>query len=375
MSRPLCCQNGFTCNTKGNKRMTADQYAWWRQALKLAGGYRELTHDQLLLLAPSADSPESGFFRNRPFKDAPLVPVAIWRDAAGNVICLQGGKEAEADKVWNYACRNPISEALYHSVTAGEPWPDEPPSVAKEHNLPPKTGDLHKDLTAELAAEKETVEGFLKKPISTQEQADQAGVWAKRLSGIANKADEQFNVEKRPWLDGGNAVDDKWRDLRTDSKDLAKKLKKHGEAWLKELDRLEQDRQRKAREDAARIQREAAEAARKADEAKAVPSVGTGLATDFAAEAAREADRLAHQLADAEREAQARPVFAGRTGAKMSLHTYWVANITDYGALVMALKDEPEVREAVQKIAGRIARNKDAALPAGMERVPDKRAA
>ncbi|TIP15657.1 MAG: hypothetical protein E5X92_13260, partial [Mesorhizobium sp.] len=107
--------------------MTADQYAWWRQALKLAGGYRELTNDQLLLLAPSADSPESGFFRNRPFKDAPLVPVAIWRDASGNVICLQGGKEAEADRVWNYACRNPITEALYHSVLAGEPWPDEPP--------------------------------------------------------------------------------------------------------------------------------------------------------------------------------------------------------------------------------------------------------
>ncbi|RWH18034.1 MAG: hypothetical protein E5X18_14405 [Mesorhizobium sp.] len=59
----------------------------------------------------------------------------------------------------------------------------------------------------------------------------------------------------------------------------------------------------------------------------------------------------------------------------MSLHTYWVANITDYDALVVALKDEPEVREAIEKIAGRIARNKDAALPAGMERVPDKRAA
>lgn len=373
--------------------MTADQYAWWRQALKLAGGYRELTHDQLLLLAPSADSPESGFFRNRPFKDAPLVPVAIWRDAAGIVICLQGGKEAEADKVWNYACRNPITEALYHSVLAGEPWPDDPPPVSKEHNLPAKTGDLHKDLTLELAAEKETVEGFLKKPISTQEQADQAGVWAKRLAGIANKADEQFNVEKRPWLDGGNAVDDKWRDLRTDAKDLAKKLKKHGEAWLKELDRQEQDRQRKAREDADRIRREAeaaeqraADAARAVEEEKARREASTspGIASSFAQEseqealqieAEAEAKRLSERAVQAAREAQARPVFAGRTGAKMSLHTYWVANITDYDALVMALKDEPEVREAVEKIANRVARNKDAALPAGMERVPDKRAA
>ncbi|RUV37458.1 hypothetical protein [Mesorhizobium sp. M7A.F.Ca.MR.148.00.0.0] len=374
--------------------MTADQYAWWRQALKLAGGYRELTHDQLLLLAPSADSPESGFFRNRPYKDAPLVPVAIWRDASGKVNCLQGDKEAEADKVWNYACRNPITETLYHSVLAGGAWPDEPPSVAKDHNLPAKTGDLHKDLAAELSAEKETVEGFLKKAIATQEQADQAGVWAKRLAGIATKADEQFNVEKRPWLDGGNAVDDKWRDVRTDAKELAKKLKKHGEAWLKELDRLEQERQRKAREEADRIRREAeaaaqrmADAARAAEEESArrnAIATPPGLAASFEQESQQEANlieaeaeakRLIQRVADADREAQARPVFSGRTGAKVSLHTFWVANITDYDALVAALKDEPEVREAVEKIAGRIARNKDAILPAGMDRIPDKRAA
>ncbi|BCH12001.1 hypothetical protein MesoLj131c_62590 [Mesorhizobium sp. 131-3-5] len=373
--------------------MTVDQYAWWRQALELAGGYRELTHDQLLQLGPSADSPESGFFRNRPFKDAPLVPVAIWRDASGTIFCLQNDKEAEADKVWNYACRNPITEALYHSVLAGGAWPDEPPSVAKEHNLPPNTGDLHKDLASELAAEKETVERFLKKPIETQEQADQAGVWAKRLAGIAKKADEQFTVEKRPWLDGGNAVDEKWRDVRTESSGLAKKLKKHGEAWLQEQDRLEQERQRKAREEAARIQREAeaaaqraADAARGAEEEKARREADTspGIASLFAQEseqeakrleAEKEADRLAQQAADAQREALARPVFAGRTGAKVSLHTYWVAKITDYDALVLALKNDPEVRDAVEKVAGRLARNKDATLPAGMERVPDKRAA
>lgn len=369
-------------------------YDWWRQALKLTGGeYRELTREQLLLLGPSVDTPESGFFRNRPFKDAPLVPVAIWKDAAGNTICLQNGEEAEADKVWNYACRNPITEALYHSVLAGGAWPDEPASVAKEHNLPAKTGDLHQDLTIELAAEKETVETFLKKAISTQEQADQAGVWTKKLAVIANKATEQFNVEKRPWIEGGNAIDEKWRDLRTDSSALAKKLKKHGEAWLQELDRLEQERQRKAREDADRIRREAeaaarkvADAARAAEEEKARREAdpAPGLAASFEQESRQEAERLeaeneakrlAQQAADAEREAQARPVFAGRTGAKVSLHTYWIANITDYDALVLAVKDDPEVRQAVEKVAARIARNKDATLPAGMERKEDKRAA
>ena len=370
-----------------------DQYHWWRQAKKLSGG-RELTRDQLALLGVSEDHPESGFFRSRPFKDAPFEPVAIWRDAAGTMICLQGDRPADALRAWGYACRWPIEELLYHSVLAGGAWPDEPPAVSKEHNLPAKTGDLHKDLTVELSAEKETVEGFLKKPITTQEQADQAGVWAKRLASIATKADEQFNVEKRPWLDGGNAVDDKWRDVRTDAKELAKKLKKHGEAWLKELDRLEQERQRKAREDADRIRREAEAAAKRvADAARAAEedaarrdAIATppGLAASFEQESKQEADlieaeaeakRLLQQVADADREAQPRSVFSGRTGAKVSLHTFWVANITDYDALVVALKDQPEVREAVEKIAGRMARNKDAILPAGMERIPDKRAA
>ncbi|MBZ9683268.1 hypothetical protein LB531_21660 [Mesorhizobium sp. CO1-1-2] len=369
--------------------MTADQYAWWRQALKLAGGYRELTHDQLLLLGPSADSPESGFFRNRPFKDAPLVPVAIWRDGSGTIFCLQNDKEAEADKVWNYACRNPITEALYHSVLAGEAWPDEPPSVSKDHNLPAKTGDLHKDLTVELAAEKETAEAFLKKPITTQEQADQTGIWSKKLAVIANKATEQFNVEKRPWIDGGNAVDDKWRDLRTESAGLVKKLKKHGEAWLQEQDRLEQERQRLARAEADRIRREAeaaqqraADAARAAEEEKARLHAGPGIASMFAQESLQEAERLetenaakrlAQQANDAEREAQARPVFAGRTGAKMSLRTTYVARIVDYEKALLALKDHPEMKALVSQLANRAVK---AELELdGVEKVEQKNAA
>jgi hypothetical protein len=353
-----------------------DQYDWWRQAKKISGG-RELTRDQLALLGVSEDHPESGFFRNRPFKDAPLIPVAIWRDASGTIICLQGGEEADALRVWSYACHWPIDEDLYHSVLAGGTWPDEPPSVSKEHNLPAKTGDVHKDLAAELAAEKEIASSFLKKPIATQQQADQAAVWAKKVAAIAKKADELFTVEKRPWLDGGNAVDDKWRDLRTDATKLAKDLKKVGEAWLKELDRLETIRQQEARDKADRIRREAEDAQRAAEAAKAASetTASAGVASTFSEEAEREADRLAQKAADAEREAQARPVFSGRTGAKVSLTTFYVAKITDYDALLQAVKNDPEVREAVEKVAGRIARNKDAIVPAGMERVPDKRAA
>lgn len=366
----------------------SDNYAWWRQALKIAGDCRELTRDQLALLSPSADTPESGFFRNRPFKDAPLVPVAIWRDASGKTICLQGGKEAEADRVWNYACRNPITEALYHSVLAGGAWPDEPPaiseaSVSKDHNLP-KSGDPLTDLAHEFEAEKELAESFLKKAITTQEQADRAAIWSKRVAAIAKKATDLHKVEKQPSLDEGRKIDDKWRDLKELPAELSKRLKRHMDAFLQEQDRLEQERQRKAREEADRIRREAEDAARKVAEAEraAEEKASAGVASSFEAEtqreadrqsAQREADRLAQQSADAEREAQARNANAGRTGARVSLRTFVSARVVDYDKALLALKDHPEMKALVDQLANRAV--KAGMEIAGVERLEERRAA
>ncbi len=53
----------------------------------------------------------------------------------------------------------------------------------------------------------------------------------------------------------------------------------------------------------------------------------------------------------------------------------FAGEITDYDALILAIKNEPEIREAVDKVVARIGRNEDAAVPAGMIRVEDKRAA
>lgn len=351
-----------------------DQYTKWRQAVKLAGGAcRELTRDQLLLLAFSVDSPESGFYRNRAFKGGEFLPVAIWRDGNGATICLQGGKEAEADRVWNHACRNPITEALYRSVLAGGTWPDEPPAVAKEHNLPAKTGDVHIDLTAELAAEREMAEAFLKKPITTQEQADQAAIWSKRLAAIAKKATDLHKVEKQPSLDEGRKVDDKWRDLKELPAELSKRLKRHMDAFLQEQDRIERERQRVAQVEADRIRREAEEAARRAEEAAIAAERAPDVAANFKAEAEAEADRLARQAAEAEREAQARNANAGRTGARVALRTFVSARVVDYDKALLALKDHPEMKALVEQLANRAV--KAGMEVAGVERQEEKRAA
>lgn len=350
----------------------SDQYTWWRQALKLAGDCRELTRDQIRMLGASESDPQSGFFRRRRYKDAPFIPVAIWFQD-GKLVCLDGGKSAsEPHAVWVSCLRHPVTEATYRAVLdSGEAWPDEPPAPPKDHNQV-KTGDAAVDLEAEFKAEMETATTFLKKPVETQEQADKIAVWAKKVAEIKTKADAEFDVEKKPIREEAKRVDDRWR-FRQDIESFAKLLKRSLDSWLKELGRREAERQRLAREEADKLKREAEAKAREAEKAKTLQE--GGVATLFAEEVNREAEALAEKARRADQEAAARSVSAGRTGAKVSLRTYYVHEITDYDALLMALKDEPEVREAVDKIAARIARTAGAPVPAGMKRVEDRKAA
>ncbi|MBP2462079.1 MULTISPECIES: hypothetical protein [unclassified Rhizobium] len=61
--------------------------------------------------------------------------------------------------------------------------------------------------------------------------------------------------------------------------------------------------------------------------------------------------------AAAAKETQARNASAGRTGAKVSLRTFVFAEITDFDALLLALKDRAEIREVVETLANRAARS------------------
>src|SRR5690606_23805235 len=90
-------------------------------------------------------------------------------------------------------------------------------------------------------------------------------------------------------------------------------------------------------------------------------------------EAAKEAERKAEAAAAADREAAARNAAAGRTGAKVALRTFTSAEVTDFDALLMALKDRPEIKEIVQTLANRAAKS-GVELP-GMKITEERRAA
>lgn len=343
-----------------------DQYAWWREALNLAGPCGELSREQQAALKISEDAPQPGFYRARSVKGGPFRPVAIWFDASGILVCAfdgnSGSDPAKISKIWTWACRYPVTEQIYRDAASGKPWPDEVAPVG--HNAA-STGDNHEDLTREFADDSETAESLLKSPVMTQEQADQVAAFSKRLAAIGKRADEFHATEKRPVLDEAKRIDERWRDLRDGAASMVKRLKGHIDVFLREQRRLEEERQRKAREEADRARREAEESSRKAAESDQQSEAER-------AKAIADAERKAEEAAAAERDAMARQTAAGRTGAKVSLRTFVSARIVDYDAALAALKDRQEVREVIQFLANRAVKS-GFDLP-GIERVEEQRA-
>lgn len=352
----------------------ADPYAFWNKALAIGGG-RQLTRDQSKSLGVTME-PKPGFYRKRN-KGGSDIPVAIW-NTEGGMVALAGDRTVEPDEIWTWCCSWPIAHAVYEAVTEhGKPWPDDAP-VAESvigHNHP---DDPHEAVKMEFAGERELAEKFLEQPVTTQEQADMAAVWAKKLSEMYNTADKLFRAKKDPIVAAGRAVDDEFR-WREEPKALSVKMKRAQDDFLNEQDRLEQERQRKAREEADRIRREAEEAAHRAAEAEreanALAEAGNTAEVDEEAlqAAQHEAARKAEEAKQAEREAEARRVQAGRTGARTSLRTFVSGRVVDYDKALIALKDHPEMKALVEQLANRAV--KAGVSVAGVERVEEKRAA
>jgi hypothetical protein len=201
----------------------------------------------------------------------------------------------------------------------------------------------------ELAGEIEQVAEFIKQPVKSQADADRCGIWAKRLADLAKRADSARVVEKEPHLAASRAVDDRWRDPIADAKDWAAKAKKHVEAFLIAQKRAEEDRARKAREEAEMLRRAAEETARE-EQRRAEEGNPDGSLL-------KEADRLREQAQEAEKAAEVRNASAGRTGARVSIRTVKVGVVTDYAkaaAALVAMKHKDLMTE-IDRLAQRAA--------------------
>lgn len=327
------------------------QYAWYFKALE-AGGGRQLSRDQQQTLGITSE-PQPGFYRKRNKNGADL-PIAIWRDERG-MVAVAGSDPVDAADVWTWCCQWPVSEQVWRDVAEnGQPWPDDAP-VAEAgigHNQPSDPFDA---LTVEFEGEKELAEKFLSRTIETQEQADKAAVWAKRVAAIAKKATDLHKVEKQPHLDAGRAVDDKWRTLKEEPDALSKRLKRHLDVFLTTQRRIERERQ------AAELAAKQAELHGKIAEAQ---SEGSGVSRQEVDKLIKEVEQVAKSPINAS---------AGRTGARVALRTFVSARIVDYDAAYAALKSHPEMKALVEQLANRAIR---AGVDlAGVERVEEQRAA
>lgn len=348
-----------------------DTHRYWREALAHP-------HKIGKELAIVEAQPECGYYRMRNQDGGSDIPCAIWLEG-DRLVALRGSREADPYPLWTWIARSPVSYEDYTQARETGRWSDDPPVIRHEHkNLNPhpvaervitKEDNLPTDpverMKLQLEGEKEQAAIFLKQPITTQEQANQAATWSKRISALYKEADDAFKDEKKPILAAAKACDDKWR-WRGEAQDLATKLKRHLDPWLLKQKREEEERQAKARAEAERVRKEAEEKARAAE-------LEAARSSEDAERAKREAEEAAEAAAAAEREAEARRTAAGRTGATVSLRTYVSARITDYDAALKALKDDPEIRALVQKLANRAIKDGHA-LP-GVERVTEQRAA
>ncbi|WP_051447601.1 hypothetical protein [Rhizobium leguminosarum] len=297
------------------------------------------------------DTPHPGYYRVRR-KDSPWEPVAIFfpEDSDQLVAYRNGNEVRDINALWVWCCRQPVEFDAYEAAMDGKGWVDEPPTA-------PGIGDNSGEadpfdaLNIEYLGEKEQAEEFMKANVTTQAQADKVAIWAKRLTSIKSRAEGFHKVEKQPHLDAGRAVDDKWRELKSDPDELAKKLKVHIKPFLQEQLRIEEERQSKARAEAEKI--------RAAREAELHAQIQAAQAIDNPdSEKVGALIKNIERIANEPIEVEARKVNAGRTGARVSMRTEKVGVVTDYGKAAAALvamrhKDLIEIIDTLAKRAAK----------------------
>lgn len=268
--------------------------------------------------------PQVGFYKMRRGRNAPWLPVAIWKKDDGTMVCRVAKEMADPNEVWTYCCGNPVSKAdAKHAFEQGT-WPGDVPDVG--HN----SGDL--SLSDEINDTAEQAIGWLEKtPIGSKVECDMAANWRAKLLELRKRAESEHKAEKQPHLDAGRAVDAKYKpliDIAADAADsLRNALTRYMAAEEAKL-RAAEAAQRKAAEEAARKAREAA-AAKGVPEPEDVP------------------------LPSPE---PVRVQAGGQRGRKVGLREITRYVVTDFDAALAHVKDHPDVRAAVEKAAAAMAK-------------------
>lgn len=382
-----------------------DQFHWWREAL--AGRVGEIHEDQ----------PQPGYYWMRDGRDGPRLPVAIWRDAAGQLVCRAADKIRNAVEIWTWVAKNPVSEVNARQAFATGSWPGDvpqgasvvgPSTAAPGHDSRAATSqsttassvsnDRPAPSAAEVAAKVapategpstaiggnskvltlieeiedaagQALDWLNEAKIDNQIAADMAGNWRQRMLSLAKRADAQRVDEKRPHDEAAKAVQTKWKSPIDRAEAVAVKLRLAVEPFLKAEDaRLKAEAAERAR---AENERRMADF-RKAEEArKAALAEAQAKAAEAAQAAAADAKPVEVPAVEIPAEPQmpefvapdaAKAMVGGQRGRRTGLRTQTAYEISDYEALLAHVKDHPDVRAMVEKI-GRAQSKAGAVVP------------
>lgn len=283
--------------------MNHEDYACWRSAL--AGQSTEAFPKQ----------PHCGFWRQGKSGD----PVAIWRDAeSSNLVARVGGKsarwaDAEFDEVvFGFCLPNPISHEAYTSVMSGGGWPSTDSVVQSQIGDNSQGVDEIETLRDQIAAAVEQAKTY--GAVTDDASAAKAQSLRARLLELSGEAGLNHRAEKEPHLKAGREVDAKWLPLVKQADGAAGAIRAA-------LSKHETDKARAAAEE--QRKRNAVQAA-----AGAPPAPPP--------------------------EPQKPTAIRGGYGRAAGVRTVKVARILDQDAVYMALRENVDVVELIQKLANKV---------------------
>jgi hypothetical protein len=290
------------------------------------------------------------------------LPVAIGPDASGELVAVVDGKQVDPLSIWVSCAKHPVTQEAYKFRKQNGYWPDEPPPVARS-NMPADPFEALKltiDQRQAMAAELLDKHPLIK----SQEVCNLfRNLQAEILSDI-KEADGMHEVEKRPHLEAGRTIDEKFR-FRATAKVLADRLRSRFETYLKEEERRQQaEAARKHREEMERVEAERKRLQAERDKLMRDDPIAA-LTSD-----APELPEL--PLAPEQVKVQA----GGGFGRKAGLRTDWVGEIEDYAKVLGHFSDHPDVRALIEKLVkSTVKTSKGTAKIPGVKIIEDRRAA
>src|SRR5262249_38719443 len=141
----------------------------------------------------------------------------------GELVCVAGFDKAQTEPtaVWTYCAMNSVTGAEAKFAWANGHWQNEPPPT-DGRNLP---ADPFEALKIELEQDCERAEKLLTDLSAVDQKTCDLFVNLQRsISMLVKRADGMHEIEKRPHLDAGKAVDDKFR-FRASAKVLCDRLR------------------------------------------------------------------------------------------------------------------------------------------------------